>query len=228
MMSGSGLKEGARGAGRATGAESTGGDGATGMTGAGVRALAHPARTTATKGTNRGMLETGREKNARGRAQLMRPAARAGGIYRATRARGMMRRGMTAIELVVVLSLIALMVSIVVPTFARLRDGIAVRNATAEAMSAFAIAREAAIVRGAHAGVTIDRPPGHMTVTVRGEMLLRRDLETTYGVTLSSTRDSTAYSPLGHGFGAANLSLVIARGRVAETIYVSREGRVRR
>ena len=139
-----------------------------------------------------------------------------------------MQRGMTAIEMVVVLSLIALVVGIVVPTFSRLRDGIAVRNATAEAMSAFSLARQSAIVRGARAGMGIDRPPGHVTVTVGGETLLRRDLEGTYGVTLSSTRDSTAYSPLGHGFGAANLSLVIARGRVADTIFVSREGRVRR
>lgn len=139
-----------------------------------------------------------------------------------------MRRGMTTIEMVVALSVIALVIGIVVPTFSRLRDGIAVRNATAEAMSAFALARQSAIVRGARAGLGIDRPPGHVTVTVGGEMLLRRDLEGTYGVTLSSTRDSTAYSPLGHGFGAANLRLVIARGPVAETIFVSREGRVRR
>lgn len=139
-----------------------------------------------------------------------------------------MKRGMTAIEMVVALSVIALVIGIVVPTFSHLRDGIAVRNARAEAMSAFALARQSAIVRGARAGLGIDRPPGHVTVTVGGEMLLRRDLEGTYGVTLSSTRDSTAYSPLGHGFGAANLTLVIARGGVAETIFVSREGRVRR
>jgi prepilin-type N-terminal cleavage/methylation domain-containing protein len=139
-----------------------------------------------------------------------------------------MRRGMTAIEMLVTLSVVALAMGIVVPTFARLRDGIAVRNATAEAMSAFAIARRSAIVRAAAAGVGVDRPPGFVTVTVGGEVLLQRDLERTYGVTLSSTRDSTAYSPLGHGVGAANLSLVISRGRVAETIFVSREGRVRR
>lgn len=139
-----------------------------------------------------------------------------------------MRRAMTAIEMLVVLAVIAVLLGIVVPTFARLRDGIAVRNATAEAMSAFAIARRSAIVRAATAGVGVDRPPGFVTVTVGGELLLQRDLETTYGVTLASTRDSTAYSPLGHGFGAANLSLVISRGRVAETIFVSREGRVRR
>jgi Tfp pilus assembly protein FimT len=135
---------------------------------------------------------------------------------------------MTVIETAVVLSIVALMIAIAVPTLARLRDGIAVRNATAEAMSAFAIARRAAIVRGATTALSVDRPPGFITVTAANEMLLQRNLEGAYGVALSSTRDSTAYSPLGHGFGAANLSLVIARGSVAETIFVSREGRVRR
>lgn len=90
------------------------------------------------------------------------------------------------------------------------------------------LARQSAILRAAHTGIIIDRPGGHVAVVTGGETLMRRDLEGTYGVALSSTRDSTAYSPLGHGFGAANLSLVIARGRVAETIFVSREGRVRR
>ena len=139
-----------------------------------------------------------------------------------------MRKGLTAIEMIVVLAVIAVIMGITMPTFARLRDGIAVRNATAEALSAFATARHSAIVRGAAVGVGVDRPAGYVTVTVNGEILLQRDLERTYGITLSSTRDSTAYSPLGHGLGAANLSLVISRGRVAETLFVSREGRVRR
>jgi prepilin-type N-terminal cleavage/methylation domain-containing protein len=139
-----------------------------------------------------------------------------------------MRRGMTIIEIVVVLSLITLVIAMVVPTLAHLRDGIAVRNATAEAMSAFATARRSAITRAAIAALGVDQPPGFITVSAGGDMLLQRNLEESYGVTLSSTRDSTAYSPLGHGFGAANLSLVIARGSVAETIFVSREGRVRR
>lgn len=139
-----------------------------------------------------------------------------------------MRNGMTAIEMIVVLSVLAALVGIMVPTVGRLRDGIAVRNATAETLSAFATARRSAIVRGAPVGVGLDRPPGFVTVAVNGQLLLQRDLERTYGVTLSSTRDSMAYSPLGHGVGAANLSLVLARGAVSETIFVSREGRVRR
>ena len=139
-----------------------------------------------------------------------------------------MQRGMTVIEIAVALAVIAAVIGMVTPTFSRLRDGIAVRNATAEAMSAFALARRSAILRSARAAVGVDRPAGYVTVTVEGETLVERDLERTYGVTLATTRDSTAYSPLGHGFGAANLSLVISRGRVADTIFVSREGRVRR
>ena len=138
-----------------------------------------------------------------------------------------MRRGMTALEIVVVLSVIAVVIGIVAPSLSRLRDGIAVRNAAAEAVSAFAVARRSAIVRATTAALGVDRPPGLVTVSVGGEILLQRNLEQAYGITLSSTRDSTAYSALGHGFGAANLSLVIARGRVADTIFVSREGRVR-
>ncbi|MGQ0712786.1 MAG: pilus assembly FimT family protein [Gemmatimonadaceae bacterium] len=140
----------------------------------------------------------------------------------------MMRKGTTAIEMVITLTIIALMLGMVVPSFLRFRDGIAVRNAAAEAVTAFAIARQSAIVRGEVTRVGVDKPPGHVTVSVAGAPIMRRDLEGTYGVLLSSTRDSTAYSPLGLGHGAANLRMLIERGRVAETIFVSREGRVRR
>jgi prepilin-type N-terminal cleavage/methylation domain-containing protein len=140
----------------------------------------------------------------------------------------MMRTGMTVIEMVITLTVIAIVLGIVVPSAARFRDGVAVRNASAEAVAAFAVARQSAIVRGARAELAIDDPPGTITVSVGGASLMRRDLEGTYGIALTSTRDSTAYSPLGLGHGVANLRMVLERGRVAETIFVSREGRVRR
>lgn len=139
-----------------------------------------------------------------------------------------MRRGMTAIEIAVALSVIAIMLGVIVPSAVRFRDGIAVRNASAEAVAAFAMARQSAIVRGARAQIALDDPPGTISVSVDGRSIMRRDLEGVYGVALSSTRDSTAYSPLGLGHGVANLRMLIERGRVAETIFVSREGRVRR
>lgn len=139
-----------------------------------------------------------------------------------------MRRGMTAIEIAITLSVIAIMLGVVVPSAARFRDGIAVRNASAEVVAAFGVARQSAIVRGARAELAIDDPPGNITVAVGGESIMRRDLEGSYGIALTTTRDSTAYSPLGLGHGVANLRMVIEKGRVAETIFVSREGRVRR
>ena len=175
MMSGSGRNDGGTGTGGTGGAVSTGGDGVTGTDGAGEGALAHAATRTATNGRDRRML-SGSRRNAHARAQVMRPARRARGIYRVTHSGGIMRRAMTAIEVVVVLSVITVVLGIVLPTAARLRDGIAVRNATAEAMAAFATARRSAIVRGAPAALGVDRPPGFVTVSVGGEMLLQRAL----------------------------------------------------
>lgn len=139
-----------------------------------------------------------------------------------------MRRGWTAVELVVTLMVIGVVTGMVVPSFLRLRDGISVRNATAELVTAFAAARNAALVRSAFVGVHVGRAPGMIAVVAGAETLMQRDLARAYGVSLTATRDSTAYSPLGLGHGAANMRVVIARGAVAETVLVSREGRVRR
>jgi hypothetical protein len=46
-------------------------------------------------------------------------------------------------------------------------------------------------------------------------------------VALEATRDSLAYGPDGLGVGAANLRLVLRRGAAADTLSVSRLGRVR-
>ena len=52
--------------------------------------------------------------------------------------------------------------------------------------------------------------------------------ERAHGVTLSATRDSMAYAPNGLGYGASNLSIIVRRGAVTDTVVVSRLGRVRR
>ena len=53
-------------------------------------------------------------------------------------------------------------------------------------------------------------------------------LGSSHGVMLSASRDSMAYAPNGLGYGAANLTIILRRGESAETIFVSRLGRVRR
>ena len=64
-------------------------------------------------------------------------------------------------------------------------------------------------------------------VHVGNDTIQQRELTRVHGVTLSSTRVTITYSATGLGYGAANLTLTVARNLSADTIYVSRLGRVR-
>jgi prepilin-type N-terminal cleavage/methylation domain-containing protein len=138
------------------------------------------------------------------------------------------RRGTTLAELLVVVVVIAALSAVALPLFRRSADRLAARSAIHEASSLFSLARRLAISRRATVGVVIDTSRGTIVVrTVSGE-LARLDFRGRYGVRLTSTRDSMSYDPRGLGYGAANLSVVARRGEGAETLSVSRLGRVRR
>ena len=142
---------------------------------------------------------------------------------------GMRRRsrGLSLAELLVVITLIGLVALVAVPKFAATRDVAAVESALAEAIRTFATARELAVLRRSAVAVVIDPIRGSLEVRSRGQVVMRRGLGTTYGVALATNRDSLVYDPRGLGFGASNLSLILSRGRVADTVVVSRLGRAR-
>jgi hypothetical protein len=48
-----------------------------------------------------------------------------------------------------------------------------------------------------------------------------------HGVTLRASRDTLTFAPTGLGHGASNTTIVVSRGRRADTLVVSRLGRVR-
>ena len=73
----------------------------------------------------------------------------------------------------------------------------------------------------------IDPARGVIVVHVGNDTVQLRELALAHGVTISSTRSSITYSPTGLGYGAANLTLTVARNLAADTIFVSRLGRVR-
>ena len=83
------------------------------------------------------------------------------------------------------------------------------------------------MTRRAVVAVVIDTGSGGLTVRSGSVVIARRGLRTAFGVRVASTRDSMSYDPRGLGYGAANLTVIASRGRAAETLFVSRLGRVR-
>jgi prepilin-type N-terminal cleavage/methylation domain-containing protein len=138
-----------------------------------------------------------------------------------------MRRGFTLPELVVVCSFIALLAGVALPRARHVLDGLRLRQAAHEVAGAVTLARAAAIRRGAFAELIVDDSAGAVRVESDGETLWRRDLTRNHGVLVRASRDTIPYAPNGLGFGLANSTIVVSIGERAETVTVSRLGRMR-
>ncbi|MFL5612786.1 MAG: prepilin-type N-terminal cleavage/methylation domain-containing protein [Gemmatimonadaceae bacterium] len=133
----------------------------------------------------------------------------------------------TLVELLVVLSVMAVLLGLATLRIGTAADQSAVRSAASEAAAVFTAARNAAIYRRAAVAVAIDTVYATVGAYSDSLLLYRRDLGTTLGVRLSATRDCMAFDARGLGVGVANLSLVIQRGAARDTVFISRLGRVR-
>jgi prepilin-type N-terminal cleavage/methylation domain-containing protein len=139
-----------------------------------------------------------------------------------------MRHGTTVPELLVVVTVLGILATMGVTRTLALRDRMSVRSAGVEAVATFAVARRWALSRAARTAVGIDTATASLVVRSFDDTLVHRRLGSSHGVTLSASRDSMAYAPNGLGYGASNLTIVLRRGESAETVFVSRLGRVRR
>ncbi|MDB4878402.1 MAG: hypothetical protein JWM41_4848 [Gemmatimonadetes bacterium] len=139
----------------------------------------------------------------------------------------MRRAGYTLLELMVVTTIAALSLALVAPRFAALRDGASVRGAVAEIGAAFSMARQAAIARRTTVAIVFDTSGGTLEVRSAGHTVWRRALRSMYGIALGANRDSAVYDARGLGYGVSNLSVTVRRGALADTLTMSRMGRVR-
>ena len=138
------------------------------------------------------------------------------------------RSGFTLLELLICASVMTTIGAIAVPRFSGLQHRLAVRGASSLLTRALLDARHHAARRGTRIAVRFDTTAATVTVSAPSDTLARHDLHTLFGVSLAVTRDSIAYLPSGLGYGASNARFIVSRGTAADTVTVSRIGRVRR
>ncbi len=144
-----------------------------------------------------------------------------------------LRRGFTMIEMLIVVVVIGLMLRVALPY---LRTGIAKANVTG-ALSAIAslhsVARTSAIQKGRTAVLVVDHANAKALVLLKktgstafdtvGSVV---DLASRWGVTVTTTTDSTVFTPLGIGQGSANNTIITLRSGFADTLVISTAGRL--
>jgi type II secretory pathway pseudopilin PulG len=139
----------------------------------------------------------------------------------------MRRVAFTLLEITVVLTVTGVLLLLAVPRISALRDRQAVRAAVDEIGGSFAAARSAAIAQRASVTVVLDTAEGSVEVRSAGRTLFRRSVRSAYGTALMSNRDSAVYDARGLGYGVTNLTVVVRRGAMVDTLTMSRLGRVR-
>jgi len=136
-------------------------------------------------------------------------------------------RGYTVIELLIAIVIAGVLLAIAVPRGRNQLDRIAVQSARGDVRAVLSFARNLALSAQLPVVVVVDSTTGTIAVKQWNEFIRSRGITHAHGVTLRATRDSLMYDAWGLGRGAANLSVILRKRMVAETIFVSRLGRIR-
>jgi Tfp pilus assembly protein FimT len=145
-----------------------------------------------------------------------------------TRQQWRTRRGSTLVEQMVLLAILGMLAAIGVRGIATVLNATMVHVAARDIADLLALAREQASATGTRTAVRFDPAAGRVVVHAGRDTIARYDVAQHGALALEASRDSMAYAPSGLGYGAANLRVVLRRGASAETLTVSRLGRVRR
>lgn len=137
------------------------------------------------------------------------------------------RAAASLLEVTVGLCIIGVLVGIALPRVRGMAARNAARAAAREVGLLLAAGRQVAATSASGAAVRFDTAGARVTLLARGDTLRTLELRAIHGVTLRATRDSLAWDSRGLGLGAANLRVTLSRGVAAETVVISRLGRVR-
>jgi prepilin-type N-terminal cleavage/methylation domain-containing protein len=141
-----------------------------------------------------------------------------------------MRRGLTLIEIMVVLAILALVTAVTLPRLAGFLDWVAVDTAAQEVTTAIAVARGVAVMQGIRSRVVI--AGDSLRIDRWGEDswgdLHRWPGPGRHGVALEVSNPAVVFAPIGLAWGLSNTTVMLRRGTRVATLTVSRLGRVKR
>lgn len=140
-----------------------------------------------------------------------------------------MNRGVSLLEVIIVLAVLATLAGVLAPKLQRERDRAAVSRAVAEFQARHSAARMRAVALGR---VTLFRlSPGAMSLRVLagGDTVARREWPGpgSHGVSLTGPTGWLRFVPPGMGLGLSNGSWTFTRGNASRTVVASRSGRLR-
>ena len=140
-----------------------------------------------------------------------------------------MRRGVTLLEVISVITVIGIVMAVAAPHIAPWRDQRAASRASRELATFYNQARMSAIFRGSQ--VRLEFAADTLRAVFEGvadSVFLVRPGPRRHGASLRASRPVIRVYPNGFGRGAANTKLVVQRGVAAESLTTSRMGRLKR
>jgi prepilin-type N-terminal cleavage/methylation domain-containing protein len=138
-------------------------------------------------------------------------------------------RGVTLPELLIVLVIIGIVAAVMIPPLGRALDRAAVAEGAERYGAIHETARALAIARGRQSRVELDSARREASIALRGVTAWDTvDVRNLGRAGFSASRVIITFSPIGIGFGASNTSIVFTAGVAAETLTVSRTGRLKR
>jgi prepilin-type N-terminal cleavage/methylation domain-containing protein len=140
-------------------------------------------------------------------------------------------RGATLLEMLTVLAIIAIMTAIAVPPVSRALDQAAASAAADRYAALFEASRDLAVAHARFTRLELDSARGELSIAERGASGSWDPFRTWSlggGVRIAGTTPSVVFSPVGVGWGFSNGRVVLERGAAAETLTISRTGRLKR
>jgi prepilin-type N-terminal cleavage/methylation domain-containing protein len=139
-----------------------------------------------------------------------------------------MRRGFSLLELVIAIGVAGTILALAVPRWTRVRDHLAVRQAKSEVAMFYQVARHSAIFRATRVRLEFTSDTLRAVYEAAADStFLAQAGPSRHGVSLDASRAVIRINPTGLGYGAANTTIVLRRGAIAESLTTSRLGRLR-